>query len=400
VSEAFAANADLRLAQANLERSQALLREARAARQPTAEVNFDPSYEQLSPESYLHSGAVAPLGLYDTGVSVSYELDLFGRLRRVVEAATAEDGAVRAAYDLTKVIVAAETARAYADACSAGEELVVTRRSLALQLQTAQITQRLVHAGRAPTLDFTRTAGQVAQIRANIPALETQRTNALYRLAALTGQPPAEYPKSVESCVSAPRLRQPIPVGDGTALLRRRPDVREAERALAAATARIGVATADLYPRVTLGATAGSTGGISDFLTTPTNRYGVGLSIHWQANRSLVRARISQASAAGKLALARFDGVVLTALRDTESALATYTHDLQRDDDLATAQARAAEAEQQAQRLYVGGKIDFLPLLDAQRSLAAAGSSLAASHAQLAADQVAIFLALGGGWES
>jgi outer membrane protein TolC len=113
-----------------------------------------------------------------------------------------------------------------------------------------------------------------------------------------------------------------------------------------------------------------------------------------------VRARISQASAAGKLALARFDGVVLTALRDTESALATYTHDLQRDDDLATAQARAAEAEQQAQRLYVGGKIDFLPLLDAQRSLAAAGSALAASHAQLAADQVAIFLALGGGWES
>jgi multidrug efflux system outer membrane protein len=115
VSEAFAANTDLRMAQANLERSQALLRGAKAERQPTAEVNFDPSYQQLSPESYLHSGAVAPLGLYDTGVSVSYELDLFGRLRRVVEAATAEDGAVRAAYDLTKVTVAAETARAYAD---------------------------------------------------------------------------------------------------------------------------------------------------------------------------------------------------------------------------------------------------------------------------------------------
>ena len=195
-------------------------------------------------------------------------------------------------------------------------------------------------------------------------------------------------------------MQRPIPIGDGTELLRRRPDLREAERDLAAATARVGVATADLYPRVTLGATAGSTGAILDFLTTPTNRYGIGLAIHWQANQSLVRARISQASAAGKLALARFDGVVLTALRDTESALATYARELQRDDDLATAQARAREAEQQARRLYVGGKIDYLSLLDAQRSLASADSTLAASHAQLAADQVAIFLALGGGWES
>jgi multidrug efflux system outer membrane protein len=106
-----------------------------------------------------------------------------------------------------------------------------------------------------------------------------------------------------------------------------------------------------------------------------------------------------ESSAVGKLALARFDGVVLTALRETESALATCSRDLQRDDDLATARTRAEEADQQAQRLYVGGKIDFLPLLDAQRTLAAADSALAASHAQLAADQVAIFLALGGGWE-
>jgi outer membrane protein, multidrug efflux system len=400
VSEAFAANTNLRMAQANLERSQALLREARAARRPMAEVNFDPSYQRLSPESYLHSGTLAPLGLYDAGVSVSYELDLFGRLRRVVEAATADDDAVRAAYDVTKVTVAAETARAYADVCSANEELVVTRRSLALQLQSAAVTQRLVQAGRAPTLDFSRSAALVAEIKANIPVLEAQRTNALYRAAALTGRPPADYPKSIELCASAPRLLEPIPVGDGTALLRRRPDVRAAERELAAATARVGIATADLYPRVILGATVGSTGATTDFLTAPTNRYGIGLAIHWQANRSLVHARLAEANAAGKLALARFDGVVLTALREIESALTTYSRDLQRDDDLATARARAREAEQQARQLYIGGKIDFLPLLDAQRSLAAADNALAASHAQLAADQVAIFLALGGGWES
>jgi NodT family efflux transporter outer membrane factor (OMF) lipoprotein len=399
VTAALVANTDLRIAQASLERSAALLREARAARQPTAGVNFDPSYQQLSPESYLHSGSLSPTGLYDTGVSVSYELDLFGRLKRGVEAAKADDEAVRAAYDLTKITVAAETAHAYADVCNAGEELEVTQRSLQLQVRSTETTRRLVEAGRTSSLDLTRSSGQVAQVRANIPALEAQRMNALYRLAALTGKPPAEYPRSVESCAAAPHLQQPLPIGDATALLRRRPDVREAERELAAATARIGVATADLYPRITLGASAGSTGATEDFLTTPTNRFDIGLAIHWQANRSLARARIAQASAAEKLVLARFDGVVLTALRDTESALTTYGRDLQRDSDLTTAQARAREAEQQAKRLYVGGKIDFLALLDAQRTLASADDAMAASHARLATDQVAIFLALGGGWE-
>jgi NodT family efflux transporter outer membrane factor (OMF) lipoprotein len=399
VREAFAANTDLRTAQANLERSHALFREVKAVRQPMAGVDFDPSYQQLSPESYLHSGAVPAYGLYDAGASVSYELDLFGRLRRSVQAASADDEAIRAAYDLTRVTVAAETARAYADVCSAGEELEVRRRSLRIEVQIMDITHRLVAAGRAPKLDLVRSSGEVAQSKANIPTLEAQRTNALYRLAALTGHPPAEYPKSIESCASAPRLRRPIPIGDGTALLRRRPDVREAERDLAASIARVGVATADLYPRITLGASVGSTGIINDFLTSPTNRWGLGLQIHWQANQSVVRARLAGANAASKGALARFDGVVLISLRDTESALATYSRDLQRDEDVAAAQARAQEAEEQARSLYIGGKTDFLPLLDTERSLAQADAALATSHAEIAADQVAIFLALGGGWE-
>ena len=399
VKEALAANTDLRQARANLERSAALLQEARARRQPSVEVNIDPSYQQLSAESYLHSGSVSPLGLYDMGIGVRYDVDLFGRLRRAVEAARADDEAVKAAYDLTKVNVAAETARAYANVCNAGEELEVARHSLQLQLRSTAVTRRLFDAGRAPKLDFTRSSGLADRIRSNIPKLEARRTNALYRLAALTGRPPAEYPRSVEPCSEAPHLSQPIPVGDGTALLQRRPDVREAERLLAAATARIGVATADLYPSVTLGVGAGSTGALADFLTSPTNRYAIGLSIHWQVNQSLARARIAAANAAARLALAQFDGVVLAALRDTESALTTYAHDLQRDDDLTAAQGRAREVEQEAERLYRGGKIDFLSLLDAQRTLDSAEETLAASHAELATDQLAIFLTLGGGWE-
>jgi multidrug efflux system outer membrane protein len=136
---------------------------------------------------------------------------------------------------------------------------------------------------------------------------------------------------------------------------------------------------------------------MQDFLTAPTNRFGIGLTIHWQANQNVASARIAEASAAAKLALARFDGVVLRALRDAESALTTFSRDRQRDEDLETVQARAREAEQQARRLYTGGKIAFLPLLDAQRTLASADDAVAASHARLATDQVAVFLALGRG---
>jgi multidrug efflux system outer membrane protein len=134
-------------------------------------------------------------------------------------------------------------------------------------------------------------------------------------------------------------------------------------------------------------------------MTAPTNRFGIGLAIHWQANQNRARARMAAASAAAKGALARFDGVVLAALRDTESALTTYSRDRQRDHDLSNAQVRAREAEKQAKSLYVGGKIDFLAFLDAQRTLTSADGALSESHARLATDQIAIFLALGGGWE-
>lgn len=400
VSTALTANTDLHSAQANLERSQALLLQAQAARQPTVGIDMQPSYQQLSVASYVRNADSLPtLGLYQAGISISYELDLFGRLRRGLEAAGADDEAAQAAFELTKITVAAETARAYADVCNAGEELISARRSLELQMQSADTIQRLVSAGRASSLDFTRSSGQVAQLRASIPILEAGRTNALYRLAALTGKPPAEYPKPVESCAGAPRLQEPIPIGDATALLRRRPDVREAERELAAASARIGVAVADLYPRVTLGVGVGSSGAMVNLLKAPTNQFGIGLGIHWQANQSLARARIAEAGALQKRALAQFDGVVLAALRDTESAMVAYSRHIERDQDLASAHARASEAEHQARQLFVAGKIDFLTLLDAQRTLASAAEAVAASHGQLADDQVTLFLALGGGWE-
>ncbi|WP_035037250.1 TolC family protein, partial [Caulobacter sp. AP07] len=214
------------------------------------------------------------------------------------------------------------------------------------------------------------------------------------------GRTPAEFPRAVEACMAPPRLSQPLPVGDGAALLKRRPDVRAAERGLAGATARIGVATAALYPSVSFGLGAGSTGLLADIGQPAANRWSLSSLISWTLPGAGEHARIRGAEAGADAALARFDGVVLNALRETETSLAVYARELDRNAALRSARDEAATAEGQAQTLYRAGKSPYLTGLDAQRTLATAEAALAASDGALAADQVNLFLALGGGWEN
>ncbi|MFJ0646726.1 TolC family protein, partial [Bordetella bronchiseptica] len=184
------------------------------------------------------------------------------------------------------------------------------------------------------------------------------------------------------------------------ALLRRRPDIRQAERSLAAATARIGVATADLYPKISLGLSGASAGPAALFGEPGTFSWSVGPLISWTLpDTGAAQARIAQAEASTKGALARFDATVLNALRETESALVTYARQLDRDAALRAAREQGAQAAAQARQLFRLGKTDYLTVLDAERTLAGNESALAASQAQLAGDQIAVFLALGGGWE-
>ena len=400
ITEAFAANTDLRVAEANLQRSRALVKEAQAAGQPNLALNATAARAQLSAEQYLEFTPLPLENLYGVGLSASYQLDLFGGIRRGVEAAKADDEAIEAARDLVRVTVAGDVAKAYVDVCGAGDQLAAARAALALQQQSLTLTQRLAQGGRATRLDLTRSQGQIDQFRANIPALEAARRNGLYRLATLTGKPPAAFEAGLDRCVSAPRLAQPIPVGDGAALLKRRPDVRAAERRLAARTAEIGVATAALYPEVSLGASIGSTGALGDFLKPATNDWSIGPSVSWELNHSAARARIQAAKASQVAELARFDGVVLTALRDVEIALNVYAHDLDRQRSLIAARDQAASAVADAHRLQAAGRSGSLATLDAERTLAATQSAVAALRAQIADDQVAVFLALGGGWET
>ncbi|HKR89358.1 MAG TPA: TolC family protein [Phenylobacterium sp.] len=397
--QALAANTDLRVAAANLARAQAVVGEARAAGEPTVNVSGSVERARESGESFLLFEPIPPENLADVGLKVSYTIDLVGRLRRVAEAAQADAEASQAGLDLARVSVAGEVAAAYIDACAAGEELAVAGRTVELQARNLAVTERLTAAGRGTALDVTRARALVAQSRSSAPSLIARRQAALFRLAALTGKPPAEFPTAVADCAVPPKLDRPIPIGDGAALLRRRPDVRQADRTLTGATARIGVATAALYPTVTLGLGVGSTGLLADIGQPAANRWNAGSLISWTFPTGGERARIRQADAAADASLAKFDGVVLNALRETETALSAYAQDLQRNADLRAARDEAAVAEGQAQRLYRAGRSPYLTGLDATRTLAQADAALAASNSQVAADQVKLFLALGGGWE-
>jgi NodT family efflux transporter outer membrane factor (OMF) lipoprotein len=398
VQRALSANTDLRVADANLERAHALLAEVKAAGRPNVTLGLDVAYAQLSAQQYLVPAMIPATGLYDAGLSVSYQVDLFGGIRRGVEAARADEEAVEAARDLARVNIAAEVTRAYVEVCATGAELKVARRSLELQQKSLALTQRLVDAGRGASLDVTHSQAQVEQLRANVPGLLTRQRNGVLRIAVLTGRPPAAFDPGLERCSVAPRLARPIPVGDGAALLRRRPDVRRAERRLAASTAMIGVRIAALYPTVRIGASIGSTGAVPSAFSDLTDRYALGPGVVWRADHSADRARIGQARAEAKADLARFDGAVLTALRETESALNVYGHDLERQADLRAAENRAAKAAVDARRLQAAGRSNSLTTLDAERTLASVEAALAASQTQVAADQIGLFLALGGGW--
>ena len=403
LDEAFKANADLRVAEANLLASRAVLEGARDARFPQTNAGVAVTYgRDAGTDEILAITGHSPrnIWIYDAVLSVGYELDYLGRVRRSIEEARADTDAVAAAHDSVKITVAAETTRAYAQICAIGEQLQVARHSLEVVTREAEITRHRNEAGANSQFDVVRAEGLVAQVRASLPPLEGQQRSALFQLAALLGRTPSMAPNEVATCITPPHLTELIPVGDGATLLKRRPDVRQADRRMAAATARIGVATADLYPKVTLkGLYGAATSELSEFTSPNSRTWGVGPSISWTfPNMAGPRARVRAAKASAAAALASFDSVVLQALKETEQALATYGSELDRRQALSEAQDRAHQAFDMAHDQFLAGSLSSLDLLTTEQSLVAADAAVASSDAALIQDQIAVFRALGGGW--
>lgn len=399
VEKALSGNVDLRVAEANLARSDALLAAARTAREPSIAADASTNYTQQSAQSVLSHAEPPRHEIYNIGFTASYDLDLFGGIRRGIEAASADREAVAAARDLARVNVAAEVTRAYSDLCNAGNQLDIARRSISVQERRLALTRLLVAHGRAPSFEQRRDEGAADSSRAQLAPLEARRLNAAFRLAALTGQPPENYDRALLACRTPLSLAAPIPTGDGRALLKRRPDVRAAERRLAAATARIGVETAALYPDIKLGASIGSTGGAASFFTPLTNRFAIGPMVTWDLHRNAIRARIEAARADSRASLAHFDATVLAALRETETALETYAGALERLRRLEASRDAARAVMERTDELRRGGKVGGLVALDAERGWLAAQAAVAAAQREVNDDQIATFLALGGGWQ-
>jgi len=315
VSEAFAANTDLRIATANLRRASAALTEAKGARLPTTTVTAS-AVEARQTVPTANGPVPFSSEFYRAGLDVSHEIDVYGRVSRSIEASRAD--AEAATRDAVPISVAAETTRAHADACSAARQLAVATQSLNLQTDSFDLTRKRVAAGRDSPLDAARARAQLAAARAAQPGFAADQRSALFRLAVLTGKPPTAVDPRAPACMAPPLLRTALPTGDGAALLKRRPDVRRADRQLAAATARIGVATAELCPRIGLGgAITGQ--GVTPGAVICNNGFGfnIGPVISWSfPNMIADRARIKQARAGGEAALAGFDGTVLKALKE------------------------------------------------------------------------------------
>jgi NodT family efflux transporter outer membrane factor (OMF) lipoprotein len=394
IADALAHNTDVRASVARLARARASLRETKVDRLPQGGVS-------ASATRGRDEGSSDASTTYSAGLEVAYEVDLFGRVARGVEAARGDVGAAEEDANAVRVAIVSDTARAYADASSAAERLAVARHIVELLDQSLRLTEKQVEIGQTTRLDTARIAALRNQRQAEIPAIAAERDGALFRLATLTGRAPSELPVTAGARTSSLKLDHPIPVGDGAQLLARRPDVRAAERRLAAATARIGVATAELYPQVKLGGSLGSSAGsISNLFSNPIG-FLLGPLISWSfSNHARARARVAGSEAGSQEALAQFDGTVLRSLEETETALSAYSNALRRREALQAARNEAEVAAKIVRAQQREGQVDSLALLDAERTFAESEAQLADINGDVASAQINLFRALGGGWSA
>jgi multidrug efflux system outer membrane protein len=396
---ALTANLDLRGAYDRVRSARAVFVERKLDYAP--HVQLDGAYSHLDEQQPGFGTDRFNIQSDSLGFDAAWEIDLFGRVRRSVEAARADLGAESANYRDAQVTVAAEVARNYFELRGAQKRLEVARQNLESEHQTLELTQLLDQAGRGSELDVQRSRARLKATEATIPPLEAAEKQADYRLAVLLGERPGALDRELAPAVVATYAKA-LPIGDPTELLRRRPDVRAAERELAAATARVGVATADLFPRVNVtgfvGFLSGDVGRL--FNTTPSadaRAWSITPSVSWAAfDLGSVRARLRASRAQSDAAAANYEKVVLTALEDTENSLVAYRtrqEQLKSLNEQAGASRRAAEL---AATQYREGVADFLVLLDAQRTQLEAEDSVAQAETSVNVAVVAIYKAFGG----
>lgn len=401
VDDALAANHDLRIALTRVAEARALRGETRLDLAPTVTAGAGYTEQRLA-DAQRTLGVPRDLELYDAGFDAFWELDFFGRIRRAVEASNAELDAAEASLRDAQVIVTAEVTRTYFDLRGQQQQLDVARRNVENQGETLELTNLRLEAGRGTELDTSRAQAQLSGTLTTIAPLEAAIARSIHRLGVLTGREPGALRDTLAASKDLPVIPRIAAVGDPAGLLRRRPDIRVAERQLAASTARIGVAVADLFPRVSftgsVGTVADSIGALGD---SGSDAYFLAPGISWAAfDLGRVRAQIAAARARADGALLQYEQTVLRALEETENALVTHARARQRLTHAEDASRASSQAAGLARLRFEGGTSDFLQVLDAERTQLEAEDRLAQARTEAATSLIAVYKSLGGGWEN
>jgi multidrug efflux system outer membrane protein len=401
IDQALLANHDLRIAITRVREARALRRDAAFDLAPSFNAGGGYTKARSSREATL-PGQPRTTEFYDAGFDAFWELDFFGGVRRGLEASTAQLGAVEAARLDAYVIVTAEVTRTYFELRGQQQQLDVARRNVVNQQETLNLAKARLEAGSGTEFDTERAQAQLSSTLGTIAPLEAAVARSIHRLSVLTGREPNALTSQLSSPQNLPALPGIVPVGDPAGLLRRRPDIRVVERELASATARVGVAVADLFPRVTFTGNAGYVAADSGSLgDSGTDSYVLAPGISWGIfDLGNVQARIAAANWRKEGALLRYEQTVLQALEETENSLITHARARERlvHDEAAVRASTAAAGL--ARVRYENGASDFLQVLTAERTLLESEDRLARSRTEAATSLIAVYKSLGGGWES
>lgn len=390
----------------DVKQSEARIREARAARGITS-AGLYPNVGSSAQMSRSRASAVGtgadikPGNFYQAGFDASWEIDVFGGTRRGIEAADAD--IIAAVEDRRDVLVSltAEVATNYLDLRGFQRRIAIAKNNLGLQQHNADLTRRRFDAGVVSGLDVANAEAQMAATSSQIPVLEQSARQAIYSLSVLLGKEPGALTPELSTDSPIPTTPPAVPVGLPSDLLRRRPDIRRSEAQLHAATARVGIATADLYPKFSLTGSFGTEGRKAKDLGNWDNRFwNIGPSVSWPVfDAGRIRSSIAVQNAITEQAVLTYTQTILTALADVENALTAYAKEQQHREALVRTVVAYRRALDLATRLYNNGQTDFLNVIAAQGSLFSAEDSLVQSDRTVAANLVALYKALGGGWE-
>ncbi len=400
IEQAMRENRNLRAAEARIQRARALRRETNADFYPTLDAEGGHTRQRNSASSTTNGSTST--STYQAGLNASWEIDLFGGTRRADEASEARLQMTVEEKRGLQIMVLAEVARNYYDVRGIQKRIDITKQNIALQSQTFKLVDQLLQLGEASEFDLVRAKGQLQTTASLLPELDAELKAGIYRLSILLGQAPGTLLAEMTTVAPLPSPPELVPVGQLSDILRRRPDIRVAERELAAATADVGVATADLFPSfVLLGSVGRTSNSIDGLRDSPNNRWGFSQFIQWPLFQGgEIRAQIEAEKAEVTEALALYEQTILEALADVEISLIQYLRELDKKLVLQDARQSRQRSVELARVRFNLGEENFLSVLDAERELTQAEDDLVDSEIQSMLRLITLYTALGGGWEA